>query len=176
VGLLSVFLCPKGSTVKIFEKQCLIQIGRWLTVSLIMVNLSGYLLKSKVKFRNNDHCFTVKMVLKIMTSLMLKCFTLCDVVLCSAVKVNWHFKGTYRFHHYGQRVSKAGASKQSSACFMLVSCFASVFRIEGVGFPMHLDRLLVHCASPFNFYCLHTLPVLVLTISPFLPARFQPLS
>jgi hypothetical protein len=54
VGLLSVFLCPKGPTVKIFEKQCLIQIGRWLTDLLIIVDLCGYLLQNKVKFTDND--------------------------------------------------------------------------------------------------------------------------
>jgi hypothetical protein len=77
-------------------------------------------------------------------------------MLCSPLKVNWHFGGTYCLHLRGQRVSQAKGPATwwdgfqgpfyfyiipclckplalLSACFMLVSClaYASTLKVEG---------------------------------------------
>lgn len=45
-----------------------------------------------------------------------------DIMLCSLMKVNWHFKGTYFLHLHGWSMKLAWSRHQGELCLLPVSC------------------------------------------------------
>jgi hypothetical protein len=66
-----------------------------------------------------------------------------DTMLCSLLKVNWHFRGTYHLHLQGRRISRATHQHESRwqgerlclpLAFTLVSCsaFSLTLKMEAI--------------------------------------------
>jgi hypothetical protein len=58
---------------------------------------------------------------EVLTAVVMKSTIFCDIMPCSSLKANWHFRGTYRLHPQDRRISRANNKHkkrwQAAACF-----------------------------------------------------------
>jgi hypothetical protein len=80
--------------------------------------------------------FTIKRPFK--HRLLLKSTICWDITLCSPLRVNGRFAGTYRLHLQGWKINRARNQSESNLClpptFMLVSCsaYSSALKMEAI--------------------------------------------